>query len=52
MSAITDDSSARFLLTAGQPIEEPIVRHGPFVMNTQAEIDRAIRDYQTDTLGS
>jgi len=51
VSAITDDSSARFLLIAGQPIKEPIVRQGPFVMNTQAEINRAILDYQSGALG-
>ncbi len=51
VSAITDDSSARFLLTAGQPIKEPIVRQGPFVMNTQAEINQAILDYQSGALG-
>ena len=37
---------ARFVLIAGQPIGEPIVQHGPFVMNTKAEIQQAIEDYQ------
>ena len=46
-SAITDDSSARFLLIAGQPIKEPIERHGPFVMNTQVEINQATLDYRS-----
>lgn len=35
----------RFVLIAGQPLNEPIVQYGPFVMNTQAEIDQAIEDY-------
>jgi redox-sensitive bicupin YhaK (pirin superfamily) len=50
VSAVTDDSSARFLLIAGQPIEEPIVRHGPFVMNTLTEIKQAILDYESGAL--
>ena len=35
----------RFVLIAGQPLNEPVVQYGPFVMNTQAEIDRTIEDY-------
>jgi redox-sensitive bicupin YhaK (pirin superfamily) len=40
------DSPARFLLVAGRAIGEPIVRHGPFVMNTRQEILQAMYDYQ------
>lgn len=36
----------RFVLIGGQPINEPIVQYGPFVMNTQEEIDQTIEDYQ------
>ncbi|KAH9620469.1 hypothetical protein KSS87_016579 [Heliosperma pusillum] len=36
----------RFVLIAGQPINEPIVQYGPFVMNTQAEIEKTFEDYQ------
>ena len=43
---------ARFLLLAGKPIGEPIVQYGPFVMNTRAEIERAIRDYQNGELAA
>ncbi len=38
--------ASRVLLIAGQPLHEPIVQHGPFVMNTRQQIDEAIDDYQ------
>ncbi|OFZ89724.1 MAG: quercetin 2,3-dioxygenase [Betaproteobacteria bacterium RBG_16_66_20] len=41
---------ARFLLLAAQPLQEPVVQYGPFVMNTRAEIEQAIRDYQNGVL--
>lgn len=37
---------SRFLLIAGRPLAEPIVQHGPFVMNTTEQIHQAVRDYQ------
>ncbi|HWR95421.1 MAG TPA: pirin family protein [Arenimonas sp.] len=37
---------SRFLLIAGRPLAEPIVQHGPFVMNTPEQIHQAVRDYQ------
>lgn len=43
---------ARFLLIAGRPLNEPVVQYGPFVMNTAAEIDQALRDYRDGTLAS
>lgn len=45
------DSDAMALLLSGQPIGEPIVGRGPFVMNTQDEIRQAIMDYQNGKMG-
>lgn len=45
----TDDAMA--LLLTGEPIDEPVVGHGPFVMNSQDEIRQAIRDYQSGRMG-
>src|SRR5688572_19096901 len=38
------------LVAAGRPLREPIVQRGPFVMNTEAEIERAIADYRAGVL--
>lgn len=47
----TGNSAASFVLVAAQPIGEPIVQHGPFVMNTSAEIRQAMMDYQAGRNG-
>lgn len=44
-----DGSTLLFL--GGEPIREPVVGHGPFVMNTQEEIRQAVIDYQTGRMG-
>lgn len=44
-----EDSKA--ILLTGEPLNEPVVSHGPFVMNTQTEILQAMRDYQMGKMG-
>ena len=43
-------AAARALVIGGKPLREPVVHYGPFVMNTRAEIEQAVRDYQAGTL--
>ncbi|MEK7350637.1 MAG: pirin family protein [Nitrospirota bacterium] len=43
--------NSRLLVMAGKPIDEPIARYGPFVMNTKAELVQAVNDYQAGKMG-
>jgi quercetin 2,3-dioxygenase len=44
------DEGARAILIAGKPLKEPIVQYGPFVMNTQQEIFKAVEDFRAGVL--
>ena len=44
-------NGARFLLIAGKPLNEPVARMGPFVMNTQTEIRQAVEDFHSGKFG-
>jgi len=44
-------SDSKLLIMTGEPIDEPIVGYGPFVMNSDAEIKQAFADYQMGKLG-
>ena len=46
-----EGETCRFALIAGEPLGEPIVQHGPFVMNTREEIMQTVRDFHSGTNG-
>jgi quercetin 2,3-dioxygenase len=49
--SLATDESAHVILLSGEPIEEPIVQYGPFVMNSVDEIRQAMIDVNTGKFG-
>lgn len=49
---VTASDDARFLLIAGQPLNEPIAQYGPFVMNTQEQIYQTLADFREGRFAS
>lgn len=49
---IESEAGAELLLIGGRPLNEPVARYGPFVMNTEREIMQAIADYQSGSFGA
>ncbi|KAI9934460.1 hypothetical protein ASPWEDRAFT_43882 [Aspergillus wentii DTO 134E9] len=45
------ESESRFILVAGQPLDQKVVQYGPFVLNSQEEVYQAMLDYQTASNG-
>lgn len=47
----SNEDAIEVLVLQGSPIGEPVAQHGPFVMNTRAEIEQAFADYQRTQFG-
>jgi redox-sensitive bicupin YhaK (pirin superfamily) len=48
---VTGAAGTELMIVGGDPLDAPIVRYGPFVMNSRADLERAISDYQAGRMG-
>jgi len=48
---VTAEPDSEFLLVSGQPLNEPVARGGPFVMNTREQVEQAFADYREGRFG-
>ncbi len=49
---VTSNNDSHIAVFLGKPLNEPVVRHGPFAMTNRADLERAIADYQAGRMGS
>ena len=49
--AVKANADVKLLVMSGEPIAEPVVGHGPFVMNSREEIQQAFEEYQLGRIG-
>jgi hypothetical protein len=49
--SVNAKTDAKLLVMGGEPFDEPVVGHGPFVMNSRAEIQQAFEEYQLGRMG-
>ena len=51
MNLTSISTNGSYLVLAGKPLDEPVVRYGPFVANTEGEMNQVMLDYQNGKMG-